>query len=496
MKNPRLETIAKRYKAAIASRYRAIKPSDINLIPHGPCFVSPKIDGELWLAELNGNQVHMFAKGGRHLDSGPINEALVTLSASVNDSIVIAGELHSQGSPGHRPRVGDVASALAENKQSELVLTLFDVVQHKGEQPPINYHERLQLLESLVPKPLKYLRVAETEELNEPSHLTPHIKRWLENGESEGLVVRSSVGEIYKIKPSISIDALVVGYTTRSGTEEQVRSLLLGLQRSDGTTQLLGACGNFPSEELRRELIGILKPLECASSFRHSSSDGNLYQFVEPEIVLEVSCTDLQDEDSDGDPIKRWVLKHSPKGWLPVVDLPSASMIHPVIIRRRTDKTNDSVDVRVTQLNEHISVVNIDAKAVARQLPKSQLLRRQVWSKTSKSGLAVRKLLVWSSGKQDIWPGWPAWLVHFTDYSPDRKTPLDRTIRTAQSEVEALAIADAMVSENIKKGWEEARPLPEAEPPPPKEPSAAASKSNTKPKKSRKPSNKKPKQDQ
>ena len=46
-------------------------------------------------------------------------------------------------------------------------------------------------------------------------------------------------------------------------------------------------------------------------------------------------------------------------------------------------------------------------------------------------------------------------MVHFTDYSPDRKTPLERTIRTALSEPEAQAIADGLIAENIKKGWEE-----------------------------------------
>lgn len=497
MTDPRLEAIARRYKAAIASRYRAIRPADIDLIPHGPCFVSPKIDGELWLAELNGDQVHLFAKGGRQLCSGPIHAALGKLSAAAAGSLVLAGELHSLGAPGRRPRVGDVASALADTgNQSDLVLTLFDVVELKGELPPVGYRDRLELLQKLLPKPLKHLRVVETEEINEPSLLAPHIKHWVDSGDAEGLVVRSSVGEIYKLKPSISIDALVVGYTTRVGALNQVRSVLLGLQRSDGTIHLLGACGNFPSEGLRQELLSDLKPLECVSNFRHSSSDGNLYRFVHPEIVLEVSCTDLQEEDSSGDPVTRWVLEHSCNGWRAVVDMPSVSLIHPVVLRKRTDKTNDSLDVRVAQLSEYVAVKNISSKAVPRELPQSKLVRRQVWSKTSKSGLAVRKLLVWSSGKEDVWAGWPSWLVHFTDYSPDRKTPLERTIRTAKSETEALALADAMVSENIKKGWDQVRPLPDAAPTPTNEPSAETSKSNAKVKKATNPSTKKPKQAQ
>jgi hypothetical protein len=177
---------------------------------------------------------------------------------------------------------------------------------------------------------------------------------------------------------------------------------------------------------------------------------------VNPEVVLELSCTDLQSEDSSGDPIRRWVLRHDAHGtWQPIVDAISVSMIHPVVVRRRTDKQANALDVRISQLKEVLPDLDPNAVLEPRLLPKSTLVRRQVWSKEGKGGLAVRKLLLWKSGKDDVWPGWPAWVVHFTDYSPDRKTPLDRTIRTALSEAEAEAIADALISENIKKGWEE-----------------------------------------
>jgi hypothetical protein len=196
--------------------------------------------------------------------------------------------------------------------------------------------------------------------------------------------------------------------------------------------------------------------LECRSSFRHSSSDGNLYRFVNPAVVLELSCTDLQTEDSSGDPIRRWALRHeAEKGWKPIVDAIAVSMIHPVVVRRRTDKQANALDVRVSQLQEVLPDLDPDSVLEPRDLPRSTLIRRQVWSKEGKGGLAVRKLLLWKSNKDEIWPGWPAWVVHFTDYSPARKTPLERTIRTALGEQEAQQIADALVTENIKKGWTE-----------------------------------------
>ena len=457
MTDSRLESLARRYKASVAGRYRAIRPGDLQLIPHAPCFVSRKIDGELWLAELHQGKACLFARGGRLIEKGPVLDALKSVARDCQQPLVIAGELHVPATGEARERVGDVAAALADGKQQSLAFAAFDVVELDGSAPPADYHQRLEILQRLVDSDAMHpISVVATEELQEPGELRSHVQNWVESGKAEGLVVRSSVGEIYKIKPSFSLDAVVVGFTTRASEPDQVRSVLLGLQRTEGSIQLLGACGNLPGEAMRRELLADLLPLECPSSFRHSSSDGNLYRFVNPAVVLELNCTDLQNEDSSGDPIRRWALRHEAQGgWKPIVDAIAVSMIHPVVVRRRTDKQASALDVRVSQLQEVLPDLDPDAVLEPRELPRSTLVRRQVWSKEGKGGLAVRKLLLWKSGKDEVWPGWPTWLVHFTDYSPDRKTPLERTIRSALSEGEAQQIADALIAENIKKGWEE-----------------------------------------
>jgi hypothetical protein len=44
-------------------------------------------------------------------------------------------------------------------------------------------------------------------------------------------------------------------------------------------------------------------------------------------------------------------------------------------------------------------------------------------------------------------------VVHWTDYSANRSTPLDREVRLAPTETIAMKLADEMITENIKKGW-------------------------------------------
>ena len=48
----------------------------------------------------------------------------------------------------------------------------------------------------------------------------------------------------------------------------------------------------------------------------------------------------------------------------------------------------------------------------------------------------------------------PPYVVHWTDYSSTRKAPLAREVRLAPTEEQAIAIAEQMIVENVKKGWE------------------------------------------
>jgi hypothetical protein len=119
----------------------------------------------------------------------------------------------------------------------------------------------------------------------------------------------------------------------------------------------------------------------------------------------------------------------------------------------RTDKSVNTMDVRIEQLTERCTVESLQKVAAAGTLPQSAIVRREAWTKATKGKTAVRKLVVGKTNKDKVAPDWPAWVVHFTDYSPDRKAPLERTVKTATTEGEATAIANALVEENIKKGW-------------------------------------------
>lgn len=447
--------IARSYKRAVASRYRALKAEELAEIPSGPAWVSPKIDGELWLAVLDSGKARLIAPGNRTLEGAPVLTELDTVAARVKGRTVLAGELFAAGATGERPRVGDVSAALSEGGagRDRLGWQGFDVVEVDGVPAPAPYEERLALLQKLLEGGKRAVAV-KTVATKERADIEGCWKDWVASGKAEGLVVRVPDGRIFKVKPGFSLDAAVVGYTPRADSPGQVRSLLLALMRPDGSFQLVSGVGNVGSEDMRRQLYATLSPLECESRFRHASGDGSLVRWVVPKVVVEVACTDAQAEDADGEPITRWTLTHGAKGWDPLGPMPCASLLHPVLTRIRDDKQMNDVDVRVAQFAERCLLTAIDTAATPITLPKSAIARREVWTKEAKGKTAIRKLLVWKTNKEAASPDWPAWVVSFTDYSPDRKTPLERTVKTAVSEAEAKQIADAMVAENIKKGWE------------------------------------------
>ena len=445
------ESIAKQYKCAVATKYKPLKPEEINLIPSGKIFVSKKIDGELWLAHIDKDSATLFAKGGRFIKEGKIIESLKGCFPNNVENLIVAGELYVQKD--FRERVGDVAKAISEKDFNNLSYAIFDLIKIEGKLLPLNYEQKLEELQSIFKQQKNNLKVIETREVNDKNNLKDFYEKSVKTENAEGIIIRTGSEITYKVKPSISIDALVIGFTNKVNEPEKVRSVLLGLKREDKSIQLIGACGNL-SGSLKEELYRKLEDIECESKFRHSSSDGNLYRFVKPETVLEVKCTEIQSEDSNANNIRRMVLEFKNNIWEPLALTDCVSLIHPVILRERLDKNADEIDVRISQIESFLDSKQIKEKIQQIQLPKSEVIDRKVWTKDGKNGISIRKIITLKTSKSQIWDGWPEWIVFYSDFSSGRKSPLDRKLKTARNKEEAKEIANKFIESNIKKGWE------------------------------------------
>lgn len=119
-------------------------------------------------------------------------------------------------------------------------------------------------------------------------------------------------------------------------------------------------------------------------------------------------------------------------------------------VRVRNDKSVTPEDIGWSQVTR---ILPINSSSDEIKIGKSEITKRRVWTKEGAGKVDVRKLVIWKTNKEPA--GYPAFVVHWTDYSSTRKSPLDREVRLAPSKDEADKIAEAMIVDNIKKGWNE-----------------------------------------
>lgn len=439
------------YRRRIAGNYRSLRPHEIGALPSVRMHVSKKIDGELWfLVSLQGQVFLSNSKGKVIAGDIPVLKGAFGLP----DGTVIAGELHAIVE-GRRARVGDLAAAMAGGPDADVKSILFsgfDLVRDgKANTDTLNYDGRYARLSELIGHGTN-AEVVSSEIINTTEQLRGMFEKWVVTGKSEGLIVRMDSGLIYKLKPEITIDAVIIAYTTKADKPNLVRSVLLALMHDDRTYHILGGCGNLGSDEDRKALLSKLSHVKEDAQIRYASDSGSLYTFVSPDIVVSVKLTDLQVDRSDGTISTSMLLARSDAGWTRIGMLACPRPIHPTLERLRPDKAAVAVDVGFSQVADCLSAP-LKAKETRTVLPVSKLLRRQVWTREAKGQTAVRKLLVWKTNKDAEDSNFPAYVVHWTDYSSLRASPLDREVRLAKTEEEATKIADSMLEENIKKGW-------------------------------------------
>lgn len=447
--NADLKPILEMYRQVVAQRYTPCAPTDLSrLLAAPPFFVSRKIDGELWFLVVNGDLVQLVAANGRVATGDcPIIAAAQTLPPGT----VLAGELHV-ARDGTRERVGDVRAALGSGG-GDLAFAVFDLIRH-GELTwrESTYAGRLEVLRGLVPAagPMSLIPVTTTESEADVAGVYQDV---VEKSGGEGIVVRCSDGRALKVKPEQTIDLVILGFTSRpdASGQEEARSLLLGLAATPETFIPLGTVGNFTEGLDRSMLLERLTPLAIASQYRRAASTGQLYQMIRPEILVECRVMDVQAEDSKGRAIRQPELQVDDAQWTVAGQANAATLINPLLLRLRDDKANVSDGARWAQIADVVATPTIASLAGA----SSEVIRRQVWTKTSKDKTDVRKLVVWKTNKEALDASYPAYVVHWTDYSAGRKTPLTREVRPAPSFEIASALADSMIADNIKKGWEE-----------------------------------------
>lgn len=261
----------------------------------------------------------------------------------------------------------------------------------------------------------------------------------------EGLVVRRlDRPELYKLKPRVNLDAVVVGFVEGEFEDKYgVTSLLCALSYG-GAPQwchVLARPGTGLSDEQRVNLLEQLKPLVVADPLAMTDSSGRAIRFVRPQLIVELEGEDLVVQDARERLQRTQVLEWSGSGWTFVGLAGMPKLTFPRILKFREDKTLADGGARIEQIKPE--------GTRPEPLPPGgdpEILRREVYVKPPEM---LRKLVVAKRGGSEGFP----YVVFWTDYSSKRAECLKLTTQVAATAERADALAEALLKEGVTRGF-------------------------------------------
>ncbi len=450
---------AREYKKQVASRYRLLYETEIKHIAGNNLKASLKLDGQLhFLAKVAG-EVILFDIKGRVIRGLPLLAAAAQQLKETQQAL-IPGELYMAAGQ-QRPRLREVSRALSAEGAAQakgLAFAAFDLLalDNKPCSSMIFEEKQRKLAQWFAsePSPCHWAQQYDID----PQGLAQLYKKWVVDADQEGIIcVDADKPRVYKIKPQHSVDAVILGFTESPESTDSVRALLTGLMRPDGSFQVFTQVGSGFEEDQRRALFTELSATTVASAFKACDRNHTLFTMVRPETVVEIAFHDLIAENAANKPEMKPVLQYSPAaGYQALLPQQFVNVLRPVLQRVRHDKSATPEDLRLSQLQDFVDLDNLNQAAQSLDLAASSVLRREVYSKTTKGLVAVRKFIAWKTNKELIDANYPAYVFCFVDYSPGRKAPLKRVLRSAPSQKGIESIFERFKAAEIKQGWKPA----------------------------------------
>jgi hypothetical protein len=445
-----MKETAQKYKRQTASRYLPVGAEEITskIIEAESYGVSTKHDGHFYLLSFDGKKAILTNHSGKVIEDLPLLKEASALLKGTCKSVVLAGELYLH-KEGGRTRSFDMTAAL-DDTSAAIYFAAFDLLSLDGEDISMDIKALDEKLNALLSSG-KSIHAVKTTFVESRRDIAVLYKETVEDGGQEGIVVRSHNGPTYKIKPLITLDAVILGYTEGEGSRaDMLKEVLVGLCVAKDEYLLLTKVGNGYSDDERKKLLQELGKKKVDSGYIEVSGSNVAFTMVEPNQVVEFSCLDVFGENSKGI-ISKMCLSYKNGTYTAVGKQPIASVISPVYVRMRTDKKPDTDDAGLSQITK---IFSLDKNALKKlDLKKSEIVSREVYVKESKGIKMVRKFMVWKTNKEATGE-YPAFVFHYTDFSAGRAEMLKKEIKVSDSKKQIEEIFASKVLENVKKGWE------------------------------------------
>jgi len=396
--------------------------------------------------------------GGTRIGLECTEEAKRVLKARGHRRALLSAELYLRAGAA-RTRVSDVIHVTSNGTPEErscLALAFYDAAMLDGQDLRANqrdYRKTWDLLATL-------FGTDETRACHRVAgQVMPatSVAAWFEHVTEEGLegiVVRLLDSDTtFKIKPSLTVDTVAIGYVEGAFEGRYgVLSILCALCGPDGKTlQTVCRVGSGLTDEQRERLLDTLSPWKIDPPLRMADSEGRPITFICPGIVIEVEAEALRDAALDGTPVLNRTFRWDGANLHFVALSASPKLSHATFGCVREDKVWDDGGTRMTQVMSGSTAAAI----IQPRLPvnaDAQLFLREVYVKRPKNGgpvTAVRKIVVIE--RDD--PRFPRFTVFYTDFSSGRKDPLKTELGIAQTPERRDELVVLYRGEAKKQGW-------------------------------------------
>jgi ATP-dependent DNA ligase len=429
-------------------------------IPSGDYHISRKIDGEFTCLVYSEGEVFTINPGGTIRIGAPFHEeAKAALDQCGVSFAILGGELYVRRDDDKRPRVHDVVRVARKPESQEqvdsLCLGLFNIYEWDDEERSGRYADRYDRITDLFGEGDR-VHPVETVSGDGSKAVLEQFKKWVDDENAEGVVARNDTAGVFKVKPRHTIDLAAIGFT--EGLDDRagmLHDVMLAVVRADGSFHIIGRVGGGFSDDERVELLKQLESRVVESEYAEVNSDRVAYRMIEPGIVFEISCLDIISTTSRGNTIDKMVLEWDDenRNWIGVRRLPLCSIISPQYLRIRDDKEASADDIHLDQLTAIVDIPNANVVSEELKLPQSELLKRSVATKELRGATMVRKLMMWKTNKEEESRDYPAYVLHLTDFSPNRKDPLKHEVRISSSEEQIAEYFKEWQKKYFVSGW-------------------------------------------
>lgn len=316
---------------------------------HNPSFCMVKADGEFTVLsyERGGLSYTINRYGHSRSDFPALNEVVEALDRTELREAEFLSELFAvddEGKPLNLPKLIKYSKG-QERKLENVHLGIFDLVSVNGKRVTQDYEWKLGEL-------TRWLRTVDGLRLKR-AYVLPYIKPrgsedlkrfwsfWVDKQGYEGVVIRTDNGAIYKVKPILDVDAVIIalnkvdstGKPTKRWPEEKVSSVRVALMDERGRFVELGDC-SVADQRIQRALWSL-------HSIKVSESEERI--FVKPCVICQIRYTSIFEGSLCN--ILKFTGQYTPQGTRKF-----AKLRHPRFVRFRPDKKVNPTDLRLEQI--------------------------------------------------------------------------------------------------------------------------------------------------